>query len=302
MTAPRRYRLFVAALLASLALHGLLLALLGLARVDRGEPRMPVEVCTLADRPKFSPGAIEAPSRRRETPQPIDFDVKLAPAPLDPSAAPVAAAPSVPGSAGPAASDGAAGRAEDGPGEAGASGAGSGAVLPAPERTCRSVVYVLDRSISMGFGGALTAARRAVLDGLRRLPADVRFQVVAYNRRAEPLTLLGRKALAPATADARRQAAQALADLQPLDGTDHFRAVERALAFRPDMICLVTDAGELSLTEVETLTRLNRRVTEGRTCIHAVELSRRPAGGPESPLQRLAALNHGSYRRLPPPP
>ena len=74
-------------------------------------------------------------------------------------------------------------------------------MLPAPERTCRSVVYVLDRSISMGFSGALAAARRAVLAGLRRLPADVRAEFIAHG--ASPAIIL------PTKSEALRRARRA---------------------------------------------------------------------------------------------
>jgi hypothetical protein len=67
------------------------------------------------------------------------------------------------------------------------------------------------------------------------------------------------------------------------------------------MLCVLTDGADLTLTEVDSLTRLNGRLTQGRTSIHVVELTARPEGGAPDALQRLAALNHGTYRRVPPP-
>ena len=51
----------------------------------------------------------------------------------------------------------------------------------------------------MGLNGGLAAARRELLASLARLPADCRFQVILYNRFAEPLPLGGGGALVPAT-------------------------------------------------------------------------------------------------------
>src|SRR5581483_7459538 len=45
----------------------------------------------------------------------------------------------------------------------------------------RSVVYVLDRSGSMGPSGALERAKAELLLSLRRLPPEMLFQVIAYN-------------------------------------------------------------------------------------------------------------------------
>src|SRR5205823_205188 len=51
----------------------------------------------------------------------------------------------------------------------------------------QSVVYVIDRSLSMGLSGALGAAKREVIRSIETLPDTMRFQVIFYNRRAEPL-------------------------------------------------------------------------------------------------------------------
>jgi hypothetical protein len=160
----------------------------------------------------------------------------------------------------------------------------------------RSVVYVLDRSVSMGLHDALAAARGELLAGLRRLPATTRFQVIPYNHRAEPLYVDGRADLLPADPATLGQVARAVEALQPSGGSDHGQALRRGLAFRPDLLFLVTDADDLRPDEVLAVTRFNR----GRTVIHTVELSRRPPARGDSPLRRLAAGNGGTYRCAPP--
>src|SRR5206468_2797235 len=120
--------------------------------------------------------------------------------------------------------------------------------------------------------GRLARARREVVASLRRLPPSARFQVVAYNRAAEPLPP---GSLLPATPDAIADAERALDALEAEGGDEHGRALCRALALAPDVIYFLTDADDLKPEEVAEVTRLNRQ----RVAIHAVCLSAAPAGG-----------------------
>jgi hypothetical protein len=163
-----------------------------------------------------------------------------------------------------------------------------------------SVVFVLDRSLSMGMNGALNAARRALLDTLTRLPATVRFQIVAYNRRASVL-LSQQSDLVTRNDASLDEAVRALQELEPVGITDHVQALRRALAFRPDVVYLVTDAEQLSAAEVDAIGRLNVQLTKSHTAIHTIELRPGQERG-DAPLRRVALLNHGTYRRLTPTP
>jgi hypothetical protein len=160
----------------------------------------------------------------------------------------------------------------------------------------RSVVYVVDRSASMGLNGAWARACREVRASLSRLPAGTRFQVIPYNRQAEPLVLQGSLDLAASGPAAPDEVTRALDALHPGGSTDHARALRRGLAFRPDFLFLLTDADDLGEKEVASVTTFNQR----RTAIHTVELSRRQHTRPDSPLARLAADNRGTYRRVSP--
>lgn len=152
----------------------------------------------------------------------------------------------------------------------------------------RSVVYVIDRSASMGANGRLARARREVVASLRRLPPTARFQVVAYNRAAEPLPP---GELLPATPDAIAAAERALDALEAEGGDYHARALCRALAFAPDLIYFLTDADDLKPAEVAMVTRLNGQ----RVAIHAVCLSAARADGM---MDRLARENRGQFQAL----
>src|SRR5205085_8580754 len=118
----------------------------------------------------------------------------------------------------------------------------------------------------------LARARREVVASLRRLPPSARFQVVAYNRAAEPLPPGD---LLPATPDAIAAAERALEILEAEGSDNHGGALRRALAFAPDVIYFLTDADDLKPADVAAVTRLNK----GRAVIHAVCLSAAPADG-----------------------
>ncbi len=175
---------------------------------------------------------------------------------------------------------------------AGVAAGGRPSPLEAPA-AARSVVYVLDRSLSMGPNGALARARKELLISLARLPAGACFQVILYNRQAEPLAAGGRSGYLPADGPTREAVARALVATPAAGNTDHVHALRRGLFLRPDALFLITDGDGLSDAEVLEATRRNG----GRTAIHTVDTGPRRAD-PDSPLRRLAALNGGTYRRL----
>jgi hypothetical protein len=167
--------------------------------------------------------------------------------------------------------------------------------IPADGKT---IVYVLDRSSSMGLNGLLTTAKEELLRSLERLPPTVRFQVIIYNRTAQPLRIQGRTGLAPATADSKRDAAAYLKELFAEGSSEHVRALKQALLWEPDVIFFLTDAEStnaeaMSAEQVRAITALNHR-----SVIHAIELSAFPHADAESPLQLLARNNRGTYRSL----
>jgi hypothetical protein len=187
--------------------------------------------------------------------------------------------------------------AEDGrPGNSGHGGLGKGPGLLAVGAEAQSVVFVLDCSLSMGLHGALARAKAELLTSLRHLPAHARFQIIAYNRQADPLYLNSRGELLPAEPQVLRQAGQSILALSPSGSTDHVRALLRGLVLRPEMLFFLTDANDLGRQAVEDVTRYNR----GQTRIHVVELSAAPGNGERSPLWDLAARNGGTYRRVAP--
>lgn len=150
-----------------------------------------------------------------------------------------------------------------------------------------SVVFVIDRSGTMGLQGRLDRAKRELLASLSLLPATARFQVIAYHRQPEPQ--LSASGLACATPDAISSAIAAMEQLRPEGGTDHGKALRAALQLQPDVICFLTDDDDLTASDVREITRLNR----GRASIHALCFVE-PYG--ESAMPMLANQNRGVFR------
>ncbi len=281
------------ALALSLAAHGLVVFSLALgAWGAEGQPGPRVSVDAVAfeegrltlDDPAPRGGLAKAQTRLAGTEESEAFLATVADAAPVPSPGVTGAAPVV-----------VVGHPQGGrPGAGTAAGRGSRGLLRPPAEA-RRVVFVVDRSISMGPGGAFEAARAEVVAALEALPAEAHFQVVLYNHRAEPLPFRGNVGLVPATEENRREAARLLEEVRCAGATDHAAGLRRALVLEPDTIYLVTDADEMTHPQVVALTRLNR----GRAALHAVELRDGPAARDDAPLPTLARLNRGTHRTAP---
>jgi hypothetical protein len=114
----------------------------------------------------------------------------------------------------------------------------------------QTVVYVLDCSGSMGAAGKFDRARAALVATLKQQPSTVRFQVIAYSGNAVPLLASGREAL-PASEPNIRNATEKLATLEARGKSSHLEAVRAALAFRPDVIVILTDADDLTAAKLK---------------------------------------------------
>jgi hypothetical protein len=295
LSANRRWTLrgLAVPLLLSLLLHGSLLLVMWVCPMRSRSPalsiestRITVEACALDLRPADSP-------RERELLGPHvapDFNPQLEEAP---AVSPETLA------AGPTLSPGDPLAPKAGslipPVEGGPSGAGNGvtgSLFPLPA-TASSVVYVLDRSVSMGVNNKLDAACQELLASLRRLPPTTRFQIITYNTSAETLIIDRRIDLLPPEPAILAQVARFLDTLTATGKTNHANALRRGLLLHPEVLYFVTDADDLKLEEVANITNCNRG-----TAIHTLELTRRPTPLPDSPLAELARNNHGTYRHV----
>jgi hypothetical protein len=97
------------------------------------------------------------------------------------------------------------------PGGSGIAGPGAGtATFFQLKAAGQSIVYVIDCSMSMGRSGGFELARQELLVSLNHLPVSAHFQVIPYNRNAEPLLLAGRRELVAATPVIKQRAADLL--------------------------------------------------------------------------------------------
>ncbi|HLW66217.1 MAG TPA: VWA domain-containing protein [Gemmataceae bacterium] len=161
--------------------------------------------------------------------------------------------------------------------------------LPVPV-SARSVVFVLDRSASMGIGNKMEIARREILATLARMSSSSRFQVVVYNRQAEMVRINGHTGMAVVTERNLQELWNFLSDLTPEGGNDNLRALREAISLQPDVICLLSDADELTSAEVRTITNWNH----GLSSIHAVTIG----AAPREMMQLLAKLNRGACKMI----
>jgi len=158
--------------------------------------------------------------------------------------------------------------------------------------TGRRIVYVIDRSLSMGLNGTFNRAREEVTDSLRSLPLDALFQVVPYNRHAEPLRVNSSTDLLIAEPANVSEVKRRIDDMRAEGGTDHLRALKEAIHLKPDAIFVVTDADGLTQEAVDAATRIN----VGKAAIHCIELANGSDDGGSPAFRRLAQANGGTYR------
>src|SRR5262249_16880714 len=96
-------------------------------------------------------------------------------------------------------------------------------------REIQSVVFVVDGSSSMGVDGSFEKGKREVIASIDALSPGTRFQVIVYNRSAEPLNINGHLTLVLATPDNKQAAYALIRRLDPEGSTDHVKALRQAL-------------------------------------------------------------------------
>jgi hypothetical protein len=162
------------------------------------------------------------------------------------------------------------------------------------ETRAKSIVYVIDRSVSMGPNGKLARAKRELLRSLEQLPADARFQIILFNRSVEILNGDQGMGLLRATLENRRRAAQFFSSALSEGGTLPVPALKRALTLKPDVIFFLSDAEDMNDRDVREITHLNA----GRTEIQVVVLEEAHHEKQNSVLSMLAHSNRGKVRSV----
>jgi len=166
---------------------------------------------------------------------------------------------------------------------------GDGLPLHGKLKPGTSVVYLIDCSSSMGPDGRLQAAAASVKASLPTLGTDVRFQLVAYNGGTGQLGA----ELLHADPDNMSRAGRWLDALEAEGRSDHRAGFRDALAFRPDVVYLLTDADDFDQSETRAIRSLVRKPLMLNVVIVGGSRTRW-----ESPLERLAQDLGGSVKYL----
>ncbi|MDA0831804.1 MAG: VWA domain-containing protein [Planctomycetota bacterium] len=160
-------------------------------------------------------------------------------------------------------------------------------------------VFVIDSSSSMAEFNAMRMAKAQLMASLQQIQNDQEFQIIFYNTEYRSLTVRNDPPhMMPATSINRVLAGTFIDAVQPTGGTIHKPALELALSFKPDVIFLLTDAGQpvLGPKELQEIKNINR----GKTKIHTIEFGERAQLRSNDPqadnfLIKLARQNGGTY-------
>lgn len=159
-------------------------------------------------------------------------------------------------------------------------------------------VYVVDRSGSMGGEGktALRAVKAELIASLKHLDTVHQFQIIFYNERPSVFNPAGAPGrLAFATEENVRRATRFMDSMTADGGTAHEDALRLAVRLRPDVIFLLTDADEptLSPAQLEKIRHLAAGII-----VNAIEFGSGPKPEGASFLANLARQNGGRYRYI----
>lgn len=167
------------------------------------------------------------------------------------------------------------------------------------ETTGQSVVYIVDRSGSMG-GQRWEDATGELLKSVRSLKSDQKFFVYLFSDACHPMPqLAGRNKLVPASEENKKAFEKWLTSQQPDETTKPLSSVRRALNMRPDTIFLLTD-GEFYDNTGPYLIRLaelqKKRTNEGEQVINTIAFYCNFKL--EMMLQEIASVHNGTFRSV----
>lgn len=301
----------------SLGLHVVLLVLLAWFALDRGpgnRNRALVEIDTTLGPPvdTFESVAWQAENRQALRP-PGGGPLRLADKAVAGDAGPKADAGEVlkglmagaAATAGDTISPGGAGKgsglgAADGLGGGGGAGEGVAEFFGVRAKG-RRFVFAIDRSGSMLDHDAIGQAKRELSTRVNGLAPTMEFQVLFYNTDVSPLNI-GGVGFIRATAERREQAVRAITATRAEGGTDHVKALRKAIGMKGDAIFMLTDAEsdrgeEINEKQIDEISKLNRARAGNPASIHVIHFdhgfSRKPGS---KGLESLARRNNGTYR------
>lgn len=184
----------------------------------------------------------------------------------------------------------------EGLGGAGGGGVGTTQFFGASAKGKR-FLYVIDRSASMAEHGAMDVAKREILASIGKLSPSMYFQIILYND--EPSVLnLGVSGLALASERNIAKARELVQSASPLGGTDHEKALRRALELKPDVVFFLSDADDANGKMIAQISNLNNRSRKSSCTIHVIQFVHDPFRKPDKTIRQLAERNRGTYRMI----
>lgn len=151
-------------------------------------------------------------------------------------------------------------------------------------KTALSIVYILDRSSSMGTEGRLARACDSIRASLDQLNSDSRFQIVAYNGGAVSFSTQ----FVEATPANRERASRWLDGLIAEGRSEHRLGFREALWLHPNAMFLLTDADDFDEKEVKAIRNLMREPIHLSVALFGSRKSKN-----QSPLTRLVEDSRG---------
>jgi von Willebrand factor type A domain len=154
----------------------------------------------------------------------------------------------------------------------------------------KTIVYILDRSASMGPDDLLGRAIASLNASLAQLGPDGRFQIVAYNGGT---ALFSREPVLATPANVVR-AGEWLQELTAEGRSDHRAGFREALACRPNAVFLLTDADDLEESDVRGIRLMMRAPVYLQAVVFGTH--QQVTG---TPLERLTAELGGHVEYVP---
>ncbi len=159
----------------------------------------------------------------------------------------------------------------------------------------KRVVFVLDTSGSMR-GPPIDAAKKALIESIQSLPEEVAFNVVFFD--ATATTWHGR--LIPASAEAKRNACQAVAERGLKLGTASSAALNTAFEQEPEAIFFVSDGEPTDGTPAQIVGSATQFNRTRRVSIHTIGVVTQRNGGIGLTLfmRPLSEQNYGKFQLI----
>jgi len=159
-------------------------------------------------------------------------------------------------------------------------------------QVARSIVYVMDRSGSMG--DTFDLLQRELMRALGSLQEEQFFNVIWFNE--GPANMLSPRLLG-ASLENKRQAFEAIKVIVPAGQTDPIDAINKGLDLKPDVLFLLSDGdfGE----DNERIKRMIRRKNAGRAAtINTILFVYDSMGNGAKVLREIAEENGGVFKHV----